>query len=71
MGLRELLQGVSQELPRMLYEGLIILAWLALWRPAEVLAYEWVPLVRKRRLYERLAGIRVVVRSEPAAATRG
>lgn len=67
MGVRELLQGTLQVLPRVLDEGLIILAWLALWRPAEVLAYEWVPLLRKRRLYERLAGIRIFIRSEPGA----
>jgi predicted NodU family carbamoyl transferase len=67
MGLRQLLQGAVQVVPRMLDEGLIILAWLALWRPTEVLVYEWVPLYRKRRLYERLAGIRVSIRSEPDA----
>lgn len=48
--------------PRMLDEGLIVLAWLALWRPAESLVYGWVPLYRERRLYERLAAIRVSVR---------
>ena len=50
--------------PRMLDEGLIVLAWLALWRPAESLVYGWVPLYRERRLYERLAAIRVSVRVE-------
>lgn len=28
--------------------------------------YEWVPLYRKRRLYQRLAAIRVTVRTESA-----
>jgi hypothetical protein len=51
--------------PRMLDEGLIILAWLALWRPAESLVYGWVPPYRKRRLYERLTAVRVSVRTEP------
>ena len=69
MGARQLLQGTLGELPRILDEGLIILAWLALWRPAEMLAYEWVPLHRKRRLYNRLAGIRVSVRAGPADRT--
>lgn len=50
--------------PRMVDEGLIILAWLALWRPTESLVYGWVPLYRRRRLYERLAAIRVSVRPE-------
>jgi hypothetical protein len=62
MGLRQLLQGTLGQLPAILDEGLIILAWLALWRPTEVLAYEWVPLYRKRRLNRRLAAIRVSVR---------
>jgi hypothetical protein len=71
MGVRQLLQGTLEHLPRALDEGLIILAWLALWRPAEAVAYEWVPLYRKRRLFERLAAIRVSVRSEPPAVTSG
>ena len=54
--------------PRILDEGLIILAWLALWRPAELLVYGWVPLYRRRRLYERLAAIRVSVRAEAGHA---
>jgi len=53
--------------PRMLDEGLIVLAWLALWRPAEAVIYGWIPLYRRRRLYERLAAIRVYVRSDPPA----
>ena len=65
MSARSILKGMFQQVPQILDEGLIILAWLALWRPAEMLAYEWVPLFRTRRLYQRLAGIRVQVR--PAA----
>lgn len=48
-------------------EGLIILAWLALWRPTESLVYGWVPLFRQRRLYERLAAMRVSVRVDAGA----
>lgn len=65
MSARELLLRVTGALPHALDEGLIILGWIALWKPTEMLAYEWVPLVRKRRLYERLAGVRVAVRSDP------
>lgn len=65
MTARELLLRVVGALPQALDEGLIILGWIALWRPTEMLAYEWVPLVRKRRLYERLAGVHVAVRSDP------
>jgi len=65
MTLRQFLARVLQGgAPRMVDEGLIILAWLALWRPAEALVYEWVPLYRHRRLYERLAAIRISVLTE-------
>lgn len=62
MGAREILSGLLGRLPPILDEGLIILAWLALWRPAEALIYGWVPFYRNRRLFERLAGIQVSVR---------
>jgi hypothetical protein len=70
MSARELLLRFTDGLPRALDEGLIILAWLALWRPAEMLAYDWVPLIRKRRLYERLASVRVSVRSDSPAISQ-
>ena len=54
----------SHGLSPLLDEGLIILAWLALWRPIETLVYGWVPLYRERRLYLRLAAIQVTVRME-------
>jgi hypothetical protein len=67
MTTRSILGGVFHGgSPRMLDEGLIVLAWLALWRPAESLIYGSLPEYRKRRLYERLAAIQVSVRTEPA-----
>ena len=36
-------------------ELFIILGWVALWRPAELLLYEWFPIRKKTRLFERLA----------------
>ena len=61
---RGVLQSRLHGLPRGLDEGLIILAWIALWRPVEMLAYGWVPLYRRRRLYQRLARVQVLVRVE-------
>ena len=49
-------------LPTAVDQGLIVLAWVALWRPIETLAYGWVPLYRRRRLYERLRRVHVTVR---------
>lgn len=64
MGARALLHTTIFKVPAAVDEGLMILAWLTLWRPAETLAYEWVPLYRRRRLYQRLRAIRVSVRGE-------
>ena len=43
-------------------EGLIILGWVANWRPVKIFLYDWWPIARRRRLYRRLAvaTIRVV-----------
>lgn len=36
-------------------EGLIILGWVANWRPIEIFLYDWWPIVRHRNLLLRLA----------------
>lgn len=61
------LQTTLRGLPSALDQGLIILAWVALWRPVESLVYGWVPLYARRRLYERLRRVHVTVRID----TRG
>lgn len=48
-------------LRRFFDEGLIILGWVANWRPIEIFLYDWWPIVRRRRLYRRLAGAEVKV----------
>src|SRR5215470_9723729 len=40
---------------RFVEESLVILAWVANWRPIEILLYDWWPLLRRRNLYLRLA----------------
>jgi hypothetical protein len=48
-------------------ESLIILGWVANWRPLEIFLYDWWPLVRDRLLLERLAKAEVACRVEPIA----
>lgn len=43
-------------------EGLLILGWVAMWRPMEALLYDWWPMARRRALLRRLAVIPVEVR---------
>jgi hypothetical protein len=40
-------------------EGLIILGWVANWKPFQTFLYDWVPIVRRQRLLRRLAEARV------------
>lgn len=48
---------------RFLTEGVIILGWVANWRPLEIFLYDWWPLVRRKRLLERLAAAPVETRA--------
>lgn len=43
-------------------EGLIILGWVANWRPIEIFLYDWWPLAQRRQLYLHLADAEVEVR---------
>lgn len=44
-----------------IYEGLIILGWVANWRPIEIFLYDWWPIVRHRNLLRRLAKADIAV----------
>ena len=46
-------------LGKVLEESLIIFAWVANWRPTEIFLYEWWPIARRRRLYQKLAAAKV------------
>ena len=51
-------------LGRFFDEGLIILGWVANWRPVEILLYDLWPIVRRRRLYSRLSLAQVKIEPE-------
>lgn len=42
-------------------EGLLIVGWVAMWKPLDIALYRWWPLVSRRRLYHRLATMPVEV----------
>ena len=46
---------------RVVQESLVILGWVAMWRPCEILLYDWLPMARRRRLHGRLANAAVTV----------
>lgn len=59
------LLATGDTLARLLAEGLTIAGWVSLWRPMEMLLYDWWPLRRERALLGRLARAPIEVR-EPA-----
>ena len=50
-------------LARVLEESLIIVGWVANWRPIEIYLYDWLPIRRRIRLYRRISDATVVVKS--------
>lgn len=46
-------------------EGLIILGWVALWRPFDLFLYSWWPEVEKRKYFEKLSRISVDFKVAP------
>jgi hypothetical protein len=43
-------------------EGLTIGGWVAMWRPMEIFLYEWWPVRRRGRAYQKMSRLRVEVR---------
>lgn len=50
-------------LARLLGESLLILGWVANWRPLAIFLYDWWPIQRRLRLYRRLSEADVRVRA--------
>lgn len=57
----------SGHLRQIVREGLVITGWVAMWRPVEVLLYDWWPLVEERRVHRRLHEAPIEVRHEAEA----
>lgn len=51
-------------LRRFLGEGVLIVGWVSLWHPVEVLLYEWWPPSRENQLYNRLRQMAIVIKPQ-------
>ena len=58
----------SPSLARTVEESLLILGWVANWRPLEIILYDWWPILRKRSLYRRLSQAHVEI--EPLKSSK-
>jgi hypothetical protein len=45
-----------------LAEGLLIIGWVALWRPVEIFLYDWWPILRQQRRFEAIARMPINVK---------
>ena len=52
----------KDSLYRGVVESVVILAWVVLWRPAELLLYDWWPVRRRVTLFRRLEAVSVQCR---------
>jgi len=50
-------------LARVLEEGLIIIGWVANWRPIEIYLYDWLPIRRRIQLNRRIAAAKIEVKT--------
>jgi len=46
-------------------EGMLIIGWVAMWRPLEIFLYEWVPIRRRCQVLAKLSQTPVIVRPKP------
>lgn len=59
------------QLGEILREGLIIVGWVAMWRPLEIYLYDWWPLRQEWLGLQRLAKMRVRVVYSPSKVAEG
>ncbi len=52
----------SSTMARLLEQSLLILGWVANWRPLEIFLYDWIPVRRQLLLLRRISAAHVVVR---------
>src|SRR5262249_9044230 len=65
MLLRELANSFGNDTASDIFgEGMLIIGWVAMWRPLEIFLYEWVPIRRRCRILAKLAEMPVIVRRE-------
>ena len=54
--------GAEGTLPSLTREGFTIAGWVAMWRPMQIYLYDWWPVRRRERVYEKLSRMGVEVR---------
>ena len=65
LSLRQLFDALGEYASATVFsEGLLILGWVAMWRPVQISLYDWWPKFGKRCLFARIAGMAVEIRAK-------
>ncbi|MCE0497919.1 MAG: hypothetical protein LV481_08255 [Methylacidiphilales bacterium] len=57
-----LLPTSTSILPEFIRQGLTIAGWVAMWRPMEIYFYDWWPLLRRGKIFDKLSRMPIEVR---------
>ncbi|BAU64601.1 hypothetical protein STA3757_19730 [Stanieria sp. NIES-3757] len=52
----------SGPLTHIFQEGLVIIGWVAMWRPVEIFLYDWWSIKNNQKLYEKLSQMRIEIK---------
>jgi hypothetical protein len=55
----------QRPITRLMQESFVILGWVSMWRPIEIFLYDWLPHLRRLKLFDRLSDAAVVVTTRP------
>lgn len=58
-------RGALRPADQILAEGLLIIGWVALWRPIEIFLYDWWPIQHRERILSHIAAMPIDVKSNP------
>ncbi len=59
---RSILFASNSAAAHIVAEGLLIVGWVAMWGPLEIILYGWWPIYSRYQLFDRLARLEVVLR---------
>lgn len=63
LGLHSLLAAMNGRLAvRIAGEGVLIIGWVAMWRPVELLLYDWWPVRLRMRTYRKISAMPIEIR---------
>jgi hypothetical protein len=64
---RELMSGLGEgPLASFAREGILIAGWVAMWRPMQIYLYDWWPLGRRQRIFQKLGRMPIELRGQSA-----